>query len=451
MSLLTDPTIKLFGKTIPLSSSLKLPAAEFAGGVQFEVVDDGRSSKEEVGDFDGKKHVVEVDADDYQGESAHRGLRDDGSVSSGIVDMEGSVNEGLQNGDDESSTVAEGKSLKRPDKIVQCPRCNSMETKFCYYNNYNVKQPRHFCKKCQRYWTAGGSMRNVPIGSGRRKSKSLSSYVCRQVVVNEATMQSDPCTDSNGVLRFGSDPPLRDSVASFSNLADDRENYCQYQNPDKRIHMVGNRVAGQSNLNSSDSHLTEKGNNESRDALNNFQGYHFQVPCYPGPMWPIPWIPVVQPPHMGLAGYPVSCYSMMGSIHPNSTSLPSKAPTKNSSSSSPNLTTLGKHSRDGKIVNAPNLVDKVAPKASSGIWIPKTLRIKDPNEAAKSSIWKTLGIQNEKSSIKEGGIFKSFPSTDGIRGNYKVPERPCHLYTNPAALSRSQNFHESTSMKHTST
>jgi len=59
----------------------------------------------------------------------------------------------------------------RPDKIIPCPRCKSMETKFCYFNNYNVNQPRHFCKGCQRYWTAGGALRNVPIGAGRRKTK----------------------------------------------------------------------------------------------------------------------------------------------------------------------------------------------------------------------------------------------------------------------------------------
>ncbi|KAK9706778.1 hypothetical protein RND81_07G151200 [Saponaria officinalis] len=62
---------------------------------------------------------------------------------------------------------------KRPDKIIPCPRCKSMETKFCYFNNYNVNQPRHFCKGCQRYWTAGGALRNVPVGAGRRKAKPL--------------------------------------------------------------------------------------------------------------------------------------------------------------------------------------------------------------------------------------------------------------------------------------
>lgn len=63
------------------------------------------------------------------------------------------------------------KMLKKTDKLLRCPRCDSSGTKFCYYNNYNVNQPRHFCKDCQRYWTVGGTMRNVPVGAGRRKNK----------------------------------------------------------------------------------------------------------------------------------------------------------------------------------------------------------------------------------------------------------------------------------------
>ncbi|MCO5560427.1 hypothetical protein L7F22_014042 [Adiantum nelumboides] len=63
-----------------------------------------------------------------------------------------------------SSSPSEAESLA-------CPRCNSHDTKFCYYNNYSTAQPRHFCKNCKRYWTAGGSLRNVPVGGGLRKSK----------------------------------------------------------------------------------------------------------------------------------------------------------------------------------------------------------------------------------------------------------------------------------------
>ena len=51
----------------------------------------------------------------------------------------------------------------------QCPRCASHDTKFCYYNNYNTSQPRHFCRACRRYWTLGGSLRNVPVGGATRK------------------------------------------------------------------------------------------------------------------------------------------------------------------------------------------------------------------------------------------------------------------------------------------
>ncbi|XP_048229641.1 dof zinc finger protein DOF1.5 isoform X2 [Ricinus communis] len=65
----------------------------------------------------------------------------------------------------------QNKENSTPEKIIPCPRCKSMETKFCYFNNYNVNQPRHFCKGCQRYWTAGGALRNVPVGAGRRKTK----------------------------------------------------------------------------------------------------------------------------------------------------------------------------------------------------------------------------------------------------------------------------------------
>ncbi|KAJ1395772.1 Zinc finger, Dof-type [Sesbania bispinosa] len=52
-----------------------------------------------------------------------------------------------------------------------CPRCASTNTKFCYYNNYSLSQPRYFCKGCRRYWTKGGSLRNVPVGGGCRKSR----------------------------------------------------------------------------------------------------------------------------------------------------------------------------------------------------------------------------------------------------------------------------------------
>ena len=56
-------------------------------------------------------------------------------------------------------------------EALKCPRCDSTNTKFCYYNNYNKSQPRHFCKACKRHWTKGGTLRNVPVDGGRKNKR----------------------------------------------------------------------------------------------------------------------------------------------------------------------------------------------------------------------------------------------------------------------------------------
>ncbi|CAD5191307.1 dof zinc finger protein DOF1.7-like [Musa acuminata AAA Group] len=61
--------------------------------------------------------------------------------------------------------------LRPQQEQAKCPRCDSTHTKFCYYNNYSLSQPRYFCKACRRYWTKGGALRNVPVGGGCRKNK----------------------------------------------------------------------------------------------------------------------------------------------------------------------------------------------------------------------------------------------------------------------------------------
>ncbi|BBH00902.1 Dof-type zinc finger DNA-binding family protein [Prunus dulcis] len=63
--------------------------------------------------------------------------------------------------------------LQLQQQALKCPRCDSSNTKFCYYNNYSLSQPRHFCKACKRYWTRGGTLRNVPVGGGCRKNKRV--------------------------------------------------------------------------------------------------------------------------------------------------------------------------------------------------------------------------------------------------------------------------------------
>ncbi|XWS29613.1 hypothetical protein CRYUN_Cryun24cG0044200 [Craigia yunnanensis] len=67
-------------------------------------------------------------------------------------------------------------STRPQEQALKCPRCDSPNTKFCYYNNYSLTQPRHFCKTCRRYWTKGGALRSVPIGGGCRKNKKIKSF-----------------------------------------------------------------------------------------------------------------------------------------------------------------------------------------------------------------------------------------------------------------------------------
>jgi hypothetical protein len=90
--------------------------------------------------------------------------------------MEDDKQQLLQGGDPEAqrrTQLQESAEARAAAAPLPCPRCRSRETKFCYFNNYNVNQPRHFCKACHRYWTAGGALRNVPVGAGRRKNRPL--------------------------------------------------------------------------------------------------------------------------------------------------------------------------------------------------------------------------------------------------------------------------------------
>ncbi|XP_039050692.1 dof zinc finger protein DOF5.6-like [Hibiscus syriacus] len=77
------------------------------------------------------------------------------------------------------------------EEAVKCPRCESTHTKFCYYNNYSLSQPRYFCKACRRYWTKGGTLRKIPVGGGCRKNK--------KVVTKAASDQSsnNPASSNN--------------------------------------------------------------------------------------------------------------------------------------------------------------------------------------------------------------------------------------------------------------
>jgi len=114
---------------------------------------------------------------------------------------------------DEQSDISQEKAQ---NKILPCPRCKSVDTKFCYYNNYNANQPRHFCKNCQRYWTSGGTTRSMLVGAGCRKKK-ISSFS------SDASHNHQMST----VLNFGSDSPTMSStsLAQKMNVGSDGETF----------------------------------------------------------------------------------------------------------------------------------------------------------------------------------------------------------------------------------
>nr|GMD19110.1 dof zinc finger protein DOF4.5-like [Ipomoea batatas] len=91
-----------------------------------------------------------------------------------------------------------------PPSPRQCPRCHSDDTKFCYFNNYNMNQPRYYCRACKRHWTLGGIQRDIPIGGKSNKGrKSTKRYENKRVQPSLPQLQP-PCPQANvAPLAFG--------------------------------------------------------------------------------------------------------------------------------------------------------------------------------------------------------------------------------------------------------
>lgn len=90
--------------------------------------------------------------------------------------------------------------LPQQETGYKCPRCASINTKFCYYNNYSLSQPRHFCKACRRYWTRGGALRNVPVGGGFRRNKKSKRIRSKSPITGNSStsgVSSSSCTTNN--------------------------------------------------------------------------------------------------------------------------------------------------------------------------------------------------------------------------------------------------------------
>ncbi|KAF8109371.1 hypothetical protein N665_0097s0025 [Sinapis alba] len=440
---MSDPAIKLFGKTIPLPELLggdltehqdQNPVRLSCTGDDEEMGDSGLAGGGGDGDSESQKEEKDTECGEESlcNESSNAGAASSITEKTETAKAAKTDEEASQNG-----TCSQEGKLKKPDKILPCPRCNSMETKFCYYNNYNVNQPRHFCKKCQRYWTAGGTMRNVPVGAGRRKNKNPASHFNRHVTITSAEAMQKAAArtadlqhpNGTSLLTFGSDSVLCESMASGLNLADKS--------------MLKKTQTGLQEANEGLKITVPL--NPSKEA-----GTVSPLPCFPGPpppTWPYAWNGVSW---TAVPFYPPPAYWSYPGVSPGTwnsiTWMPQ--PTSPSGGSGPNSPTLGKHSRDesiaepGTVLEETESLGREKSKSERCLWVPKTLRIDDPEEAAKSSIWETLGIKKDEKA-DTFGAFRSPNKEKSSLSQGKLPGRRPELQANPAALSRSANFHES--------
>ncbi|XP_022970445.1 dof zinc finger protein DOF2.1-like [Cucurbita maxima] len=122
---------------------------------------------------------------------------------------------------DTNSKEQPKKPRPQPEQALKCPRCDSTNTKFCYYNNYSLSQPRYFCKSCRRYWTQGGTLRNVPVGGGCRKNKrsSSSSSSSSAIAASSKKPQDHPFTSPVPALpHLAYDHQANDLSLAFARL-----------------------------------------------------------------------------------------------------------------------------------------------------------------------------------------------------------------------------------------
>lgn len=359
------------------------------------------------------------------------------------------------------------KVAKKPDKVLPCPRCNSLETKFCYFNNYNVNQPRHFCKNCQRYWTAGGIIRNVPVGAGKRKNKHPSLPVASDIASgshmdsNSLPTGSTPSGGMGNSPKIGEEVPLCESLETVLNLKGQKKT--EVDSSVDNDSEEPSRDFESKEKECSANEIEQKGLQQQLNGFNPLHPLHY----YPVPPWAYQWSPCwnsmvfsPSPAYTGSAtmvavpGFtaptlelpaapffagPLPSWTGQNEEFPFAGSTFNGIPSPSSSTSSSVCSgskspTLGKHSRDVSI--------QAGDAMRQNLWVPKTLRINDPEEAARSSIWSAFGAKIEQNKpIIKGSVFKSFePKSEGASSHASNTDQI--LNANPAALSRSGSFQE---------
>ncbi|XWS23181.1 hypothetical protein CRYUN_Cryun29cG0099000 [Craigia yunnanensis] len=293
----------------------------------------------------------------------------------------------------------------------------------------------------------GNHEERVPVGAGRRETKSSSALHYHYIMISDAIraaqasaangIHQNPFYENNNsrVLTFGSDSSI--PVGSVFNVSGKTQINVQngFHKPEQRIVFEDNH-SGESLITAS--YSLEK---EGKASLNQTEVGNCNASTSPTLCPPV--FPVSFHPAPTYRNYSVPSPWDVPVATPSPSSVNQCAP-----SSSPTTPALGKHSRDENILSPANL-EKEKPSGGSnrsegGVLNSKTLRIDDPGETAKSSMLETLMIKSKKTnSINLGGLFNGFQSKSSDGRNYRL-ETFSVLRANPAALSRSLNFQENT-------
>ncbi|KAG4912774.1 hypothetical protein JHK86_053207 [Glycine max] len=453
------PGIRLFGRKIPVPEC-QIPANSGPTDTCCSIKKTELKIPSECGE-NSEQQENSSDSRDSKQESQHK-----------VQENEPIVNPKPVEDNMETGSSDQDKVLKKPDKILQCPRCNSMDTKFCYFNNYNVNQPRHFCKNCQRYWTAGGTMRNVPIGAGRRKNKHLASQYQHIIVTSDGIPASRlETTDSSGLqqqhiaslessvsfrssadnctmLKFGTDTPLCKSMDSMLNLRDQRR--CADASSISCVEYRGEpSLCGSSVMTNG-----AQGNELSEHNTSNW------LQCYPVPPWVLPYpgwnnvnsmeavhrssAPMCNPYNntgpTAMQWCPTPMVAIPGMCPP---SIPLQFDPMLAFRRLPRLITVAAQAMAHQhLENTRDTVCTDEEKSEKCVLVPKTIRIDAPNEASKSPIIRaTLAIKLDKQQfVSNGDILKKIEPKEGkdrVLGASQI------LEANPAAISRAHAFQES--------
>ncbi|TVU48259.1 hypothetical protein EJB05_07888, partial [Eragrostis curvula] len=254
----------------------------------------------------------------------------------------------------------------------------------------------------------------------------------------------DPlCTSAktNGtVLSFGSDMSSLDLTEQMKHLKEKLVPITRIKNRDDQ--SVGS-CGGGGPAKAEDSKPTNQKEKVEADKSANV----LQHPCMNGvTMWPLSCAPppACYAPGIAIPFYPAAA-AYWGCMVPGAWNTPWPPHSQSESATSPssaspastksNCFTSGKRPRDG---------DEEGNATGHGkVWVPKTIRIDDADEVARSSILSLIGINGDKVGKDGRGckLASVFEEKDDAKTATLINSLP-FLRGNPAAISRSLTFQE---------